>query len=158
MSRYVKLPGERSLARSTVDEARPDPIDPTQLRRDLLNALADGPVMKWQLHERLQVNEAAVYQQLQVLKAQRLVKVVGKKLDKRGWALVSWQPPVISEARARALADVDREQATKGPSGSWWARPMSREEFRSAREARDRATGRAGGGTVYRSDQDQVEV
>lgn len=152
---HPKLPGTPSRRRPVVvaDDRVGIHIDHQQLERDLLAALADGPLMKWELRERLHVDEQIIFRQLQRLKTAGQVKVTGQVLDKRAWALQSWQPP----AAAPPISDRERaarlRSATKGkaPADSWWARPqMTREQFNDARETRDRELGRTGTGQVIR--------
>jgi hypothetical protein len=81
---------------------------------------------------------------LRRLRLEGHVKVVGKILDKRAWALTTWIRPVpvpqttYADAAAAAVA-----KKPKGPKESWWAKPgMTREAFSEARRRRDRELGR----------------
>lgn len=114
-----------------------------QLRRDLLAALQDGPLMKWELREQLHISETIIVRQLRRLRLEGHVKVVGKILDKRAWALTSWIRPVPVPQTTYADAAATVAKKPKGPTESWWATPgMTREEFSEARRRRDRELGR----------------
>jgi hypothetical protein len=149
MISHPKLPGTPTRrARRQVDD-EPAAIDRAQLACDLLTALEAGPLMKWELRERLHINEGIIFRALKKLKADGHVKIVGKVLDKRAWALVSWQRPVVEPVSAfKASLGYLKP---KGPTDSWWATPnLSWEEFTARRQARDRECGRDGSGQMVR--------
>jgi hypothetical protein len=114
------------------------------LRRDLLAALADGPLMKWELREKLHISETIIVRQLRRLRLEGHVKVVGKILDKRAWALTTWIRPVpVPQTTYADAAAAAVTKKPKGPKESWWATPgMTREDFIEARRRRDRELGR----------------
>jgi hypothetical protein len=139
---FPKVPGTPAGPRSRRQfDDEPIVIDRAQLSRDLLTALADGPLMKWQLRDRLHVNEGVIFRTLKKLRAEGHVKVVGKVADKRAWALTTWQRPVSTPVRAGTMTVV-LPKKPKGPAESWWAIPnLSREEFSERRRRRDRELG-----------------
>lgn len=58
-----------------------------ELQGMILDLLRTKPYFKWELRDALGVNEARIYKELQTLKRQGKVKVIGHCLDKRQWAL-----------------------------------------------------------------------
>lgn len=151
MSGHVKIPGTPPTRSRRQFDDEPVSIDTDRLSGDILAALADGPLMKWELRERLHVNEVAILRQLQRLRDDGLVKVIGKVLDKRAWALSSWTQPAAAAVSAYKTHP-GRPPTAKPPLDSWWARPhLTWEDFTRAREARDRERGYDGSGQVARS-------
>lgn len=57
---YPKLPGTPPSRRPVVDEDPPVSIDTVQLERNTLAALQDGTLQKWELRERLHVDEQII--------------------------------------------------------------------------------------------------
>jgi hypothetical protein len=96
---------------------------PAALDAAILEQLAGGPLMKWQLREALHEPESYLLKRLTSLKAAGRIKVVGKMLDKRAWALATWSAPMPPGQRM----SLGRPPAPK-PSTSWWI-GASREEF-----------------------------
>lgn len=108
--------------------------EPAALDAAILEQLADGPLMKWQLREALHEPESYLLKRLTSLKAAGQVKVVGKLLDKRAWALTTWtSAPVPTDQRV----SLGRPPAPP-PSTSWWI-GTSREEFAASVKARTSA-------------------
>lgn len=117
-------------------------INMDTLDREILAALADGPLMKWEIRERVHVDEQIIFRQLKKLKAAGKVKVTGKVLDKRAWALIGWQRPVAAPASGFATHP-GRRPTAKGPSTSWWATPgLTRADFNQQLQRRDQECGR----------------
>lgn len=66
-------------------------LSSAELQALLLEQLALGPKTKWKLRDALHCNEARVLAELKLMKKLKLVKVIGKTLDLRQWALIGWQ-------------------------------------------------------------------
>lgn len=101
------------------------------LRQRILEALAPGPRAKDELRAQLHVAEQVIYRELQVLRRHGQVKVVGRRLNGRRWALPTWQPPA-STTWSPAPEDTKPHLTPKpAPSReSWWTRrDLSREQF-----------------------------
>jgi hypothetical protein len=144
---FPKLPGTpKPRPIVDVDATHPTSIDAAaQLRRDLLAALQYGPRMKWELREQLHVPETIIVRQLRRLRIEGHVKVVGKVLDKRGWALKDWQRPTPTERYGPLSLSRTGEapKKSKAPTESWWAKPgITREDFNQALQRRDQECGR----------------
>lgn len=105
---------------------------PAALDAAILEQLATGPLMKWQLRQALHEPETYLLKRLQALKAAGQVKVVGKLLDKRAWALTTWTAPVPTEQRI----SLGRPKAAP-PSTSWWL-DLPREQFAEVVKGRSR--------------------
>ncbi len=107
--------------------------DHDELQLQILAALADGPKAKWELRTALHVEERILYGQLRMLRARGAVKVVGRRLVARQWALVTWQPP--AHPKGQAPRHPNAETAIRMPKptpakDSWWTRPdLSRAAF-----------------------------
>lgn len=136
VKRGPTLPGTDRRATITLRAREPgDPtvtIDRAQLAQDILRSLAAGPLMKWQIREALHVNEGVILRVLMDLRQQGQVKVVGRNLDKRAWALRQWQPPLRPQGQTPAVPDAStaiREKKPPPVADSWWTRPLTREQF-----------------------------
>ncbi len=79
------------------------------LQREILKLLATEPRYKWTLRDRLCTAEARIFKELLALRKAGKVKLVGRPLDKRQWALVSYQDP---KARV-GVADPQQRVARK---------------------------------------------
>lgn len=114
----------------------------------ILDLLADQPRAKWEIREALHEPESYVLKHLQALKRAGQIKVIGKILDQRKWALVSWQEPAPTPVPRKAPTHVKltkhstlRAPHERPPSepmpkqASWWCHPMSRAEWIQAVEA-----------------------
>lgn len=142
MNAGPKLPGEtRRTVKYRDPEDRIIDVDRADVRRRILVALAAGPLMKWEVRERLHLNETLIKAELKRMKADGLVKVVGKVLDKRAWALRTWQPPLAPSAPPYPNDDTAIRDKKPAPAAdSWWTRPtLSRAQFQE--RARRRADG-----------------
>jgi DNA-binding Lrp family transcriptional regulator len=134
VERRVKPPFERM----TNDPRRPV----EDLDRAILEALADEPLAKWELRDRLHEPEHAVYKRLQALRDEGVVKPVGKRLAQRRWALASWQQPAPPVHRT-TFEDESTAVAARKPkpsTDSWWAKhaaPEAREDFMRAAATRN---------------------
>jgi hypothetical protein len=117
--RTVTLPARRS----------PDAFD-----RAILEHLDAGPLMKWELREALHEPETQVYRRLSALRKAKLVKLVGTQLDKRRWALTSWQEPARGTIGCNDTIAIFPKP--KAPADSWWTTPQTRDAFDQA--TRDR--------------------
>ncbi len=128
------LPGNRRSTTSYrgVDD-RPRTVDLDQLDRDLLQALEHKPLGKWELREALHVAEAVIGRQLRGLRARGLVKIIGRQLARRKWALVSYQAPAYVQGQAPVHPDALTAITSAKPTsrGSWWTDPA----FRTATKA-----------------------
>lgn len=73
---------------------------PAALEVAILELLEPGPQFKWAIREALHEPEPYLVKHLKILRRAGMVKVVGKILDKRQWALESWQggPPETKTA------------------------------------------------------------
>lgn len=119
---------------------------PAQLEVAILDALAAGPLMKWELRERLHEPEPAIYKHLLALKAARQIKVVGRCLDKRAWALTTWQAADPKRQFNPAPTPKPRPKAEKPKApDSWWtnfaAPDSSWTDFTEAAKQRDQQAG-----------------
>jgi hypothetical protein len=124
------LPGNRRSPTVTyrgVDDQRVS-IDLDQLDRDLLQALAAKPLGKWELREALHVAEAVIGRQLRGLRARGLVKIIGRQLARRKWALVSYQAPAYVQGQVPTHPDALTAITRAKPEsrGSWWTDPAFR--------------------------------
>jgi len=101
-------------------------LDHVAVQNAILLALQPAPLQKWQLREALHIPETVIYRELQALRTRGVVKVVGKRLTDRQWALVEWQPPRIPDAQTV----IAHSHAAKppAPTTSWWI-GLTREEF-----------------------------
>lgn len=110
---------------------RPDQIvvvDRVVVQAQILAALAGGPRMKWQLREQLHVPETIIYRELQTLRGRGQVKVVGKRLTDRAWALVDWQAPIVRDTPPVSVSQ--GRLPNPAPTTSWWTDPdLTREGF-----------------------------
>jgi hypothetical protein len=123
------LPGNRRTVSSyRGPDDRPRTVDLAQLDRDLLQALADGPRGKWELQPILEMSEAVIGRQLRGLRARGLVKVIGRQLARRKWALVSYQAPAYVQGQAPVHPDALTAITSAKPisRGSWWTDPAFR--------------------------------
>lgn len=107
------------------------------LKAEILVLLEPGPRMKWQLRQTLHEPDVAILKALKELQAERQVKVVGKVLDKRAWALYAWKAPAnVPNPNARTA--VTPKPAP--PAESWWTKHAApdadRQGFRDAASAR----------------------
>jgi len=116
--------------------------DPETLTSDILALLAasSAPLMKWQIRETLHEPEDYIMRRLQALRKLGQVKVVGKNLDRRAWALASWRPSAVEAEDMRQALEAKRRPApgmpAKVPLRSWWLVPAS--EFSQAAKAETR--------------------
>ena len=140
--RHPRLPGTgRASATTTRDDAsargrRPDARE-LERRAVALQALADPilcllavrPYTKWELHEQLHVADALVYRALQQLRDAGQVKVIGRRLAQRRWALRTYQPPPTwprGQAPTQADAQTVIVAPRRPPTDSWWTHPAFR--------------------------------
>lgn len=107
----------------------------TERATAILNLLAAGPLMKWQLRERLQEPETLVKKTLVHLRASCVVKSVmlpGEGLNNRGWALITWERPAPLRLVDPATTLKSRKQRHPPPStDSFWLN-LPRERFTAA--------------------------
>lgn len=122
------------------DDPRRPPTNHATLRARILLQLVEGPQSKAQLHRALLVAESVIYRQLTILRTHGVVKVVGRRLLVRQWALAPWQPPAETIAAPPTLQTVIAPKPVEKPATcSWWAQPFTtRDEFYAAHEARGR--------------------
>lgn len=96
-------------------------VDRAVVQSQILAALFAGPLMKWQLRAALHVPEEIIYRELLTLRDRGQVKVVGRALDKRAWALVNWrQAPIVPDTQTITIAKPISQAAP--PKESWWTR------------------------------------
>jgi len=129
------LPGNRRTVTSyRGPDDRPRTVDLAQLDRDLLQALADGPRGKWELQPILEMSEDVIGRQLRQLRARGLVKIIGRQLARRKWALVSYQAPAYVQGQVPQHPDALTAITSAKPTasrGSWWV-GLGREQFQEA--------------------------
>lgn len=106
-----------------------------ELATAILNLLAAGPMMKWQLRERLHEPESVIDKTLVQLRASCQVKSVmlaKTGLCNRGWALLDWQRPAPLQLVDPSTTLKSRKQPKPAPStDSFWLN-LPRERFTAA--------------------------
>jgi len=149
--RSPKLPGTSARPGDTYRDPADQlvVVDHVAIQNAILLALQPAPRQKWQLREALHIPETVIYRELQALRLRGVVKVVGKRLTDRQWALASYQPPRIPDAQTV----IAQPHAAKppAPTTSWWT-SASREGFTAqASKKDDRTETRVAPGATLRS-------
>lgn len=102
-----------------------------ELDAAILRILANGPQMKWQLVLTLDESDGRMSRQLRFLKDTQQVKVLGKGMRDRTWALLSWQP---TDPERKFNGQVVRRHAppvkAPPPTESWWTK-VDRTDFQA---------------------------
>lgn len=133
--------GATHQERMTNDPRRSIP----ELDAAILDLLSAGPLMKWEIRDKLQEPEYAVHRRLLALKAAKRLKTVGKRLDKRCWALITWQSVARAAFNAAPKPKPQPKAETPKAPDSWWTNFASPDsswtEFTEAAKQRDRAAG-----------------
>lgn len=112
------------------------PYDRPALQQKILDALADGPLEKWRIRERIHEYEHRVGKELTALRHAGQVKRTGLARQSK-WALASWRPPAAAAPVQHPENTVVRKR--KAPADSWWARPnQTRADFNAALENRQK--------------------
>jgi hypothetical protein len=143
--RHPRLPGTARASATTAHYARDDTsargrrpdarelerraVALRSLRDPILCLLAVRPYTKWELHEQLHVADALVYRALQQLRDAGQVKVIGRRLAQRRWALRTYQPPAAwprGQAPTHADAMTVIVAPRPRPTSSWWTSPAFR--------------------------------
>lgn len=127
------LPGSRSRRSPivrTADDVHPSTRTDQQVRDAILAALLAGPLMKWKLREQLHEEETRIVRILNVLKREQRVKAVGKRLEKRAWALIDYVMPPTPVFKPDHTVVTETKKAA--PKESWWTKHAGRDADRSA--------------------------
>lgn len=143
---HPRLPNQPERRRVPRLVEEPDDLQPTpsqrtdrQLDDAILHALRgdDGELVslaKWELRQMLHENEYRIVRRLQQLRDAGLVKVIGRKTDKRRWALKEFK---VHEPSLPPGGEGEKSLPPRygelAPKTSWWL-DLGREDFQKKLE------------------------
>jgi hypothetical protein len=107
---------------------------PDELRAEILALLEKQPLMKWQIREQLHEPEAYILRQLNWLRDEGQLRVVGHTTDRRAWALASWKEDSKLLPKVRPFTTAPKVPA---PETSWWV-ARDDAEFKARQQERAR--------------------
>ncbi|HYM25514.1 MAG TPA: hypothetical protein VEU08_19985 [Vicinamibacterales bacterium] len=149
----IVLPGQRR-AKPAIDpdeRTRASHFSDEKIEKAVLQLLGkEGPQHKWEVRERLGINDAAIYAALQRLRERKRVKWIGIRRQSR-WCLMEYIEPA-GKKKAPLFAGGGRRPTNKiaitpkasAPATSWWTNrdreafaAAARERFAKPRESSD---------------------